>query len=698
MSNPSDPALPVAPATAPWARWIRALFRWAVLGTGILAVLAFYHWTYITNFRGEPAFPYFADRGLSLYQLSVDGYQAGQLSFLVKPSPELLALPDPYDDVANAPFAMRDASLYNGKYYLYFGPVPALTLYLPLKLMLGHHTSDGVVVFLMGTGCFLMSVLILFRCRSLLRGPGYTFALFISILAVGLNNFFGHFLRRPQVFEAAIISASFWLLVAVWSMVSFFSTGAVKKRYLLLSSLAVGLAIGCRYSYLLSSALLLVPVLHVLLNRRRDEPLPYRALVRRALVSFGPWALVMGLFLLHNYLRFDNPLEFGQKYQLTGVTISKLQLASLRYVPHNFNYYFLSFIRPDLIFPFFHEFSNQPLLNIATPEGYHAVWNSVGVFNSPFILFALLAPWALLGFSPRSGLAANHAARWCLLCVVVAAAANISVLLVFCGIVVRYLLDFVPLLLLTASISYLLLESRWQLSRGKLVLLRTTAGIFLCYGILSNLGLGMEGEYQVMKTRVNPPFFKTMEDRFDFVPRFFFSESDYGRLSLRMRFSGAKDDRADPLVATGRGWLSDMLVVAHPSENTIRFGLYHGLGDADGKQGTPVVIDPNREYTVVVSMGSLYPRPYAFLLRNGYDERLANSFQVTLDDTVVLEGTGPFNSAFPAQVHVGQNLEFPTSPYFNPAMFNPRYPGAILEQKRLPFLRSTNPVAGTGSP
>ena len=484
MSEHSDQATPAAPDRPPLARWTRDILGWLALGLIILSVLGYHHWTYTTNLRSEPSFPYFADQGVSLYQLSVDGYQAGQLSFVVKPSPELLTLPDPYDNVANAPFAMRDASLYDGKYYLYFGPVPALTLYLPLKLWLGHHTTDGVVVFLMGSGCFLMSVLILFRFRSLLPRTGYVFPLAVCLCAVGMNNFFGHFLRRPQVFEAAIISACFWLLVAVWSMVSFFSTGATKKRYLLCSSLAVGLAIGSRYGYLLASALLLVPVLHVLLNRRPGEGLPYRALGRRALLCFGPWAAVMGLLLLHNYLRFENPFEFGQTYQLTGVTISKLQLASPRYLLYNFNYYFLSLISPDTIFPFFHEFSNRPLLSLPSPEGYRTVWNSVGAFNSPFCLFALLTPWALVPLFRATGSAANPASRWSLLSVVVPAAANISVLLLFCGITLRYVLDFMPLLLLTASISYLLLENRWQSSRPKRTLLRATAVIFVGYGAL----------------------------------------------------------------------------------------------------------------------------------------------------------------------------------------------------------------------
>ena len=73
------------------------------------------------------------------YPLLTDAFLAGQTSLLVQPSAELLALPDPHDPVANARFRLHDASLYHGKYYLYFGPTPAIVLFLPYKVLTGSH-------------------------------------------------------------------------------------------------------------------------------------------------------------------------------------------------------------------------------------------------------------------------------------------------------------------------------------------------------------------------------------------------------------------------------------------------------------------------------------------------------------------------------------------------------------------------------
>ncbi len=54
------------------------------------------------------------------YSPLADAFARGQTHLPVEPAPELLALPDPYDPVANAPYRFHDALLYQGRYYLYW--------------------------------------------------------------------------------------------------------------------------------------------------------------------------------------------------------------------------------------------------------------------------------------------------------------------------------------------------------------------------------------------------------------------------------------------------------------------------------------------------------------------------------------------------------------------------------------------------
>lgn len=665
-----------------------AFTPWGYLWTGaaLILVLGFYHWTFLTNYSPPPAFPYYTGQGANLYNLSVEGYLHGILSFVVKPGPELLALPDPYDNIANAAYCIRETSLYNGHYYLYFGPVPAISIFLPLRLLIGHHTNDAVAVAAMGAGCFLISFLTLLRFRSILPANRHFLPVVLCTLALGINNFYGHFLRRPQIFEVAIISAAFWMLISVYFMVSYFAKNAKNGVYLVLSGMCFGLAVGCRYSYLLCFLMLLLPAVHFYRCADGSKDTRWAKIIRRLGMTASPFGLVLGLLMLHNYMRFDSPFEFGQKYQLTAVTISKLKLTSLSYVPHNLNHYFLSFIKPDVLFPFFHEFSNHPLLELPTPQGYHAVWNSVGVFNSPFLAFTLLTPVVIYFSRKRMRSSPTRKSLYVLATTGIPALCNIIVLLCFCGIVVRYLQDFVLLLLLLACINFLICDSIFSSSKFQLYLVRILTAFLIFYGIIVNVGLSMEGEYKVFSERANPKLFRVLENYFSFVPRLFFNESEYGGVRLTIRFPQGASQLAEPLVTTGEGWLADMLSVDYPTADSIRFGFYHGLGDATGFHGETVKIDRSQSHIVDIYMGSLFPRPLPFLLARNYNPALNRTLRVFLDGRLVLAGSMDFYDSLPRQFRVGTNSHFPISPYFNPGMFTNSFSGSIFSRSRIsPF-------------
>src|SRR5271170_7732742 len=72
------------------------------------------------------------------YEYLVDGFLHGHASLSVQPAPQLLALADPYDPAQNGPWRLWDASLYHGKFYLYFGPTPVLLMF-PWRVLTGHE-------------------------------------------------------------------------------------------------------------------------------------------------------------------------------------------------------------------------------------------------------------------------------------------------------------------------------------------------------------------------------------------------------------------------------------------------------------------------------------------------------------------------------------------------------------------------------
>ena len=107
---------------------------------GAAGLLAYYLWT--ASSSGDPFA--FSEHDPSYYNQLGDGLLNGHLHLLTKPSPQLLHLANPYDPASNAPYAFHDASLYHGKYYLYWGPVPAVLLYLPFRLLSLGEMPDSL--------------------------------------------------------------------------------------------------------------------------------------------------------------------------------------------------------------------------------------------------------------------------------------------------------------------------------------------------------------------------------------------------------------------------------------------------------------------------------------------------------------------------------------------------------------------------
>ena len=63
------------------------------------------------------------------YDLMATAFRHGQLALEVEPDPALLALEDPYEPANREGIpVLWDATLYKDKYYLYWGPAPALFL------------------------------------------------------------------------------------------------------------------------------------------------------------------------------------------------------------------------------------------------------------------------------------------------------------------------------------------------------------------------------------------------------------------------------------------------------------------------------------------------------------------------------------------------------------------------------------------
>jgi hypothetical protein len=146
----------------------------------------------------------------SYYYSLATSFSRGQLSLDLKPYPALLALPNPYDPDARTGIAYpQDVSLYRGKFYLYFGPVPALILVIA-RILSSGVIGDQYLVFAFVSGIFLLLSLFIVNLRQRYFPDISAGSIALVVLMVGLMSPFGWVLGNPSIYNAAIAAGQFF--------------------------------------------------------------------------------------------------------------------------------------------------------------------------------------------------------------------------------------------------------------------------------------------------------------------------------------------------------------------------------------------------------------------------------------------------------------------------------------------------------
>ena len=245
---------------------------------------------------------------------------------------------------------------------------------------------------------------------------------------------------------------------------------------LLLLSTAVGVAIGCRPDGFLGATLLGWPLYRVV---REYWPADKSRVLWAAVAVILPITAIGVSLGLYNYGRFGDPFEFGQKYQLNEDIAAYTGHFRGRFFWYNIRLYFLEYPGWDATFPFVRFLAIPP-----PPEAYGGVYGPVGVLTLlPFTLAAFAIP---LGFRRGAQAHGRH------LKAIVGAMATLFLscaipLTFFFGAVDRYQLEFVPELVLLASIGVFLLETLFARRSGLMIVTRGIAYTLAAASIAFNL-------------------------------------------------------------------------------------------------------------------------------------------------------------------------------------------------------------------
>jgi hypothetical protein len=280
------------------------------------------------------------------YDALAEGFRAGHLYLKTVPAPELLARANPYAYSSDKDWDawLWDASLYNGHFYIYWGPVPALLLW-GIKAALGYAGTihdQWLVLFFSLMRLYAGSALIMAFARA--HNPTLPrWALYLALLVFGLASPTPFFLARPLVYEASIASGQGFLCLGLYLAYCGLQKRRDQTRWFVAAGSCLGCALASRASLIITAPLVVAATAFC-----AARPYSWRKLLG-ALCSIGtPVAISLALYALYNQLRFDAFYEFGLKYQLTG---RRFETAARFFLP-NLASYFGAAISWSCKFPF----------------------------------------------------------------------------------------------------------------------------------------------------------------------------------------------------------------------------------------------------------------------------------------------------------------------------------------------------------
>jgi hypothetical protein len=540
----------------------------------IAAVAAFYCWTATSSGTGFQ----WGERQTDYYNLQAEAFQAGQIALLVTPKPELLALPNPYDAKANAAYRLYDASLYKGKYYLYFGPVPVLTLFLPWKAITGSGIPAGfsIVVFL--TAGYIFSCLLLFQ---LLRASGVRAPMLLRCVAVvclGLCQAAPILLRRPEIYEVAIAAALCFSMGGLYFLTRRILQDDEGPATAVLSGLFLGLAAGCRPHF----SVVAIVVAAVYLGHRR------KVLLREAGFFGGPIVMCGLLLAWYNYVRFDSPFEFGIQHQLTFTTIEPGIPADFRNLLSALYSYLCAAPRWTQDFPYLKLATRAPFW---LPPKYY-VERAAGLVGLTPLYLGCLLP--IFWRSARDWFSAR--VRLAVILVYASGATALVVLCLLGWFVMRYVVDFAPALLVVSLFLWLWVAARaplpWMRSGARAMLLAGCA-----WGVFVNAALSINGYANGLVER-NPEAYYSLASFFgqkdEAIARPVRELTTQAFVTFTRKPAGARE----ALLTTGSPEEADFVFVEHQGSQRLRFAYSQWRGKI--VYGPELTIVPRREYSLSI--------------------------------------------------------------------------------------------------
>lgn len=384
------------------------------------------------------------------YELYAEALLQGHTWLDIRPPRYLVRMRNPYDRMErnelagkNAEKALWDAAYYNGRYYVYFGIVPALLSFVPWRLLTGSALPTWRAVLFNAALLWILSFYFLYvLVRRFFKKTSlgvYLLLAWAFVPACGVI----YLATFPVVYSVPFIyGLVFTILGLTLWLRGFDKRGNAHRPRMAAGSLCIALTLGCRPTMILT-ALLAFPVFWEQIREKRFFYPKKESLLNTAAVIL-PFIPVGLLQMQLNRARFGSPFDFGADYNLTVTDLTKKNFSIAKNIPALFQELFQPLhIEPQ--FPFISR------IEVATDyQGYMFIDKMLGGFFALNML-ALFCFWI---FRIRKKMADRKVFALAAFSFVLAAVL-IEMDIQIGGISQRYMIDYGWLLMLTAVLAIL---------------------------------------------------------------------------------------------------------------------------------------------------------------------------------------------------------------------------------------------------
>lgn len=376
---------------------------------------------------------------------------------MLEPSQGLLDMSNPYDSNLRGSLGVEyywDYAFFEGKYYVYFGIVPCLLLFLPVRALLGVDLPVNLAMLIFTIIYIIVGFRFIYAMakRYFKRIPFVTF-LMMAELFVFCSGLTAALFRNDLYAIPGITALTFTMLgIDLWLSGIDRQGNVLSRTKILLGSLCMALVAGCRPQLLVGSFFAIFIFMRTAFARRAMFAKNKDSLINTA-VFVLPYVVVAAFLMYYNYARFGSVFDFGANYNLTTNDMTKRGFRLDR-IPYGIFMFLFQFPKITSRFPFLNPCDNF--------TQYMGVTIYECVYGGLFVIMPVL----LWNFAAYFGKTKRFLRRRKLFAAILICHIFAFIILVadinMAGIVFRYGIDFTWLLILPAFAVYLCLDERYK--------------------------------------------------------------------------------------------------------------------------------------------------------------------------------------------------------------------------------------------